>query len=153
MTAPHVRQVYFEDVTEGMELPSKIKGPLTVTDLVKFAGASGDYAKIHHDREYARNMAGLPDIILHGQAKLAFMAHVATDWIGLRGRIRKISAQYRGMDVVGDTITSRGKVVRTYVEDRKHLVDLELRNDNSRTGEATAVGVVTVSLPSRKKKR
>lgn len=153
MTTTQVKQVYFEDVKEGAELPSKTKGPLTVTDLVRFAGASGDYAKIHHDREYSKTVAGLQDIILHGQGKLAFMVHVVTDWIGLQGRVKKIGAQYRGMDLVGDSVTSKGKVVRKYTQGREHLVDLELWNANGRTGETTTVGTATVSLPSRAKKR
>ena len=141
-------QVYFEDVSEGMELPSKTKGPLTVTDLVKFAGATGDYALIHHDREYAKNVAGLPDIILHGQGKLAFMTHLVTDWIGLHGQIRKLSAQYRGIDVVGDTVTTKGKIARKYTEGGSGLADLELRNENPRVG-VTATGVAVVALPSK----
>ena len=142
------KQVYFEDVQEGMELPSKSKGPLTVTDLVVFAGASSDFAIIHHNREHAKDVAGLPDIILHGQCKLAFMTHVVTDWVGLEGRIKKLGGQYRGMDIPGDTVVSKGKVTRKYAEGGENLVDLELSNENSRAG-TTVVGHATVSLPSR----
>ena len=141
-------QVYFEDVTEGFELPSKTKGPLTVTDLVVFSGATGDFATIHHDREHAKNIAGLPDIILHGQCKLAFLAHVVTDWIGMKGRIKRLGGQYRGMDILGDQVTSQGIVKRKYIEDGEHLVDLDLKNENSRVG-TTVVGFATVSLPSK----
>ena len=146
-----VKQTYFEDVNEGMELPSKTKGPLTVTDLVRFAGASGDYAKIHHDREHTKTIAGLPDIILHGQGKLAFMVHVVTDWIGVQGCVKKIGGQYRGMDYVGAAVTSSGKVVRKYTEGQEHLVDLEMWNVNQQSGDTTAVGTATVSLPTRPK--
>ena len=141
-------QVHFEDVDEGTELPSKTKGPLTVTDLVVFSGATGDFTLIHHDREYAKGPAGLPDIILHGQCKLAFMAHVVTDWVGLEGRIKVLGGRFRGMDIVGDTVVSLGKVTRKYVEGGEHLVDLELSNENGRAG-VTATGNATVSLPSR----
>ena len=141
-------QVYFEDIEEGAELPPRSKGPLTVTDLVVFAGASNDFAPIHHDQEYAKSVGGLPDIILHGQCKIAFMAQVVTDWIGLGGWIRKLGAQYRGMDVVGDTVVSRGRVQRKYTQDDEYLVDLELWNENGRAG-ITAKGSATVALPSR----
>ena len=77
--------------------------------MVVFAGASGDFNPIHHDREHARDYGGLPDVILHGQCKLAFLAQVVTDWIGVEGRIKKLGAQYRGMDIVGDTVVSRGR--------------------------------------------
>ncbi|MBI4233593.1 MAG: dehydratase [Chloroflexi bacterium] len=144
--------LFYEDVVEGAELPPKAKGPLTVTDLVKFAGASGDYAKIHHDREYAKKEGGLPDIILHGQAKLAFLGHLVTDWIGPSGFVKKLGASYRGMDEVGVTITARGKVVRKYVEGRQGLVDLELWLENSK-GEKSAVGSATVMVPLRRRRR
>ena len=141
-------QVYFEDVEDGMDLPSKTKGPLTVTDLVVFSGATGDFALIHHDRENAKGPGGLPDIILHGQCKLAFMTHVVTDWIGLEGRIKKLSGNYRGMDIIGDTVVSRGKVKHKFTEDGETLVELDLWNENSRVG-STVTGSATVSLPSR----
>ena len=143
-----LRQVYYEDVEQGMKLPSKSKGPLTVTDMVVFAGASGDFNPIHHDREHARDYEGLPDVILHGQCKLAFLAQVVTDWIGVEGRIKKLGAQYRGMDIVGDTVVSRGRVIRKYTEAGESLVDLELWNENGRVG-TTVVGTAIVSLPSR----
>ena len=141
-------QVYFEDIEEGEELPPKTKGPITVTDLVVFSGASNDFAPIHHDREYAKSVGGLPDIILHGQCKLAFMAQVVTDWIGLGGWIKTLGAQYRGMDVVGDTVVCRGRVKRRYTEGGENLVELELWNENHRVG-TTASGSATVALPSR----
>lgn len=141
-------QIYFEDVVEGIELPPKTKGPLTVTDMVVFSGATGDFAFIHHDREHARGPGGLPDIILHGQCKLAFMTHVVTDWIGLEGRIKKLGGNYRGMDVVGDTVVSHGKVKRKFTENGENLVELDLWNENNRLG-STVTGSATVSLPSR----
>ena len=131
-----------------MDLPPKSKGPLTVTDMVVFAGASGDFNPIHHDREQARGRGSLPDVILHGQCKVAFMAHVVTDWIGVEGRIKKLGAQYRGMDIVGDTVVSRGRVARKHTEAGENLVDLELWNENGRAG-TTVIGTAVVSLPSR----
>jgi acyl dehydratase len=149
MTTTLQEQIYFEDVKEGMALPSKTKGPITITHLVKFAGASGDYSPLHHDQEYSKNVARLPDVILHGQAKLAFMVHLVTDWIGIHGRVKKIGASYRGMDILGDTVISNGKVIRVYCEEGECLVDLELWNANDRTGNSTAVGTATISLPCR----
>jgi len=130
-----------------MEIPSKTKGPLSVTDLVVFAGASGDFAVIHHDREKAK-ASGLPDVILHGQCKIGFMVHMVSDWIGLQGQIKKLGGQYRGMDIIDDTVVSQGTVQRKYTEGGENLVDLEVWNENARAGK-TVVGHATVSLPSR----
>ena len=47
-------QLYFEDIEEGMELPTVEKNP-TTQQLVKYAGASGDYYQIHYDLEFAKS--------------------------------------------------------------------------------------------------
>src|SRR5688572_25056748 len=106
------KQVFFEDVAEGMELPSKAKGPLDFLDFVVFAGACGDFIRLHVDRDYAKNVAHHPDAIMHGQNKIAYMAHVVTDWIGPEGTVKKIGGSYRGLDIPGDTVTSGGRVKR-----------------------------------------
>ena len=88
----------------------------TTQQLVKYAGASGDYYQIHYDQEYAR-ANGLPNVILHGALKNAFLGQFMTDWIGERGALKKLSAQYRGMDVPGAPsiarVSSRGSTSRT----------------------------------------
>ena len=47
-------QIYFEDVEEGSEIPTLRKDP-TTQQLVKYAGASGDYYQIHYDKGFALN--------------------------------------------------------------------------------------------------
>ena len=47
-------QVYWDDVQEGTELPAVVKNP-TTQQLVKYAGASGDYYQIHYDQGFAKN--------------------------------------------------------------------------------------------------
>ena len=79
------QQIYFEDVDEGMDVPTLRKDP-TTQQLVKYAGASGDYYQIHYDKDFALGN-GLPNVILHGALKGAWMAQIMTDWIGEeRGR-------------------------------------------------------------------
>ena len=85
-------QLYFEDVTEGMALPVLEKNP-TSQQLVKYAGASGDYYQIHYDQNYAKNN-GLPDIILHGALKGSWLGQLMTDWIGEEGHLKKLVTQY-----------------------------------------------------------
>ena len=52
------KNLYFEDINEGMEIPTIKKNP-TTQQLVKYAGASGDFYQIHYDMEYAKKN-GLP---------------------------------------------------------------------------------------------
>ena len=65
-------QLIYQDVSEGDELEVLEKNPST-RQLVMYAGASGDYYEIHYDQEFARSR-GLPDPIVHGALKSAFLA-------------------------------------------------------------------------------
>ena len=139
-------QVYWEDVNEGMEIPPLEKKP-TTRQLVRWAGASGDFYEIHYDKDFALGNA-LPGVIVHGALKSAWLGQLLTDWVGEGGRIKKYGCSYRGMDVPGDTLTCRGKVTRKYVEGDEHLVELEIWLENGQ-GQKTTPGSAVVVLPSR----
>ncbi|MSQ17379.1 MAG: dehydratase, partial [Dehalococcoidia bacterium] len=130
-------QVYWEDVAEGMELPPLVKNP-TTRQLVRYAGASGDYYEIHYDQEYARGN-GLEGAILHGALKNAFLGQLMTDWMGPQGVLKRLSCQYRGMDQPGRPITAKGTVTRKYRQDGQHLVDCDIWLENAQ-GEKTTPG-------------
>ena len=139
-------QVYWEDIVEGSELPSLTKHP-TTRQLVRYAGASGDFYEIHYDKDFAQGN-NLPGPILHGALKNAFLAQLVTDWIGDQGTLKKLSCQYRGMDVPGDILMGKGTVSRKYMQGDQHMVDCEIWLENS-AGERTTPGSATVVLPSR----
>jgi acyl dehydratase len=140
------KQIYFEDVEPGFEVPSLEKDP-TTQQLVKYAGASGDFYQIHYDKDFAIKN-NLPGVILHGALKNAFLGQLMTDFAGQLGWLRKLSVQYRGMDQPGTKVTCKGKVVKKYVDNGDHLVDCEIWLENAK-GEKTTPGSATVMLPSR----
>ena len=99
-------QVYWEDVSEGMDIPVLEKDP-TTQQLVKYAGASGDYYQIHYDKDFAQGN-GLDGVILHGALKNAFLGHLMTKWMGPAGSLKRLSCQYRGMDFPDNKILAKG---------------------------------------------
>ena len=129
-----------------MELPPLEKQP-TTQQLVKYAGAEGNFYQIHYDTAFAQS-TGLPGVIIHGALKNAFLGQLMTDWIGEHGTLKKLSCQYRGMDVPGDTLTCKGTVVRKYREGGEHLVECVVWLENGR-GERTTPGTATVGVPSK----
>ena len=139
-------QVFWEDVSEGSEIPALVKNP-TTRQLVQYAGASGDFYEIHYDRDFAES-TGLPGVIIHGALKNAFLGHLVTDWAGPSGVVKRLTCQYRGMDVPGEPITARGTVSRVYQENGENLVECQIWLENPR-GENTTPGSATVALPSR----
>ena len=57
-------------------------GPLTLTDIVRFAGASGDFNPLHHDSAFA-HASGFPGVFSMGQLPAGVLSRVAVDWLGL----------------------------------------------------------------------
>ena len=139
-------QVFFEDVQQGTELPTLRKDP-TTQQLVMYAGASGDYHQIHYDLGFA-TANGLPNVILHGALKNAFLGQLVTDWIGEEGCLKKLNARYSGMDVPGSPVYWKGAVTRKFVENGEYWVECDLWLENV-GGEKTTTGSVVVILPSR----
>ena len=117
------KQFYFEDVEVGFAIPALEKHP-TTQQLVKYAGASGDFYQIHYDKDFALKNH-LPGVILHGALKNAFLGQLMTDFAGDLGWLRKLSVQYRGMDQPGTPVVCKGKVVKKYVDGGKPSVDCE----------------------------
>ena len=139
-------QIYWEDVEVGSEIPPLVKEP-TSQQLVKWAGASGDFYQIHYDKDYALGN-NLPGILVHGPLKSAWLGQLLSDWVGEGGKIKKYGCSHRGMDVPGDKLTCKGTVTNKYVEADEHLVGCDIWLENSK-GEKTASGKAVVGLPSK----
>ena len=139
-------QVFYEDIVEGTEIPALVKYPTTM-QLVKYAGASGDYYQIHYDKDFAL-ANGLPGVIVHGWLTLAFLGRMLTDWLGEEGTLLKLSGSYRGMNKVHEEIICNGKVTKKYIDGGKNLAKVEIWAENPR-GEKTVTGSAVVSLPSK----
>ena len=138
------KQICFEDVEVGQEIPTLKKHP-TPEQLVRWAGASGDYNPIHYNAEAAAAQ-GLPGTVVHGRLKSAFLCQLVTDWIGERGKLVAISCQHLGMDVPSKDMLCKGKVTAKYEKDGQRIVECEVwvENDN---GQKTAPGTAKAALP------
>lgn len=141
------KQLFWDDVQEGQEIPSFTR-TVGYMELNRFAGANDEYVPIHMDPDYAKNVAKLPDVIVMGNLKLAYIANALTEWAGDDGWIEKLSVDYRKMDTVNTMIHAKGKVTKKYERDGKHLVDLDVWIENEH-GETTTPGKAMLSLPSR----
>jgi len=150
-------QIYWDDVEEGLELPSlpKIADRLM---LVKWAGASGDFNPHHYDDAFAATQ-GTDGVIVHGLLKHAWLIQFVTTWMGDEGFMKIFDCQYRGFDHPrtmktmnepndGETWTVFGKVSKKYVDGDDHCVDLEIGIENGKQ-KVTTPGSATVVLPTK----
>ena len=118
--------VNYDDVEVGTELPSAELGVQRL-DLVKYAGASGDFNLIHWNERTA-TAVGLPNVIAHGMFTMAEAGRVVTDWVGDPGAVIEYGVRFSRPVVVPDddtgaTITVRG-VVKEKLDDRRVQVEL-----------------------------
>ena len=81
--------VYFEDIAEGDEAPVRSL-VLSRTDLVAYAGASGDFNPMLHD-EVKATAAGQPSVFGHGMFSMGFLGSAVTDYVGI-GNVRRFQA-------------------------------------------------------------
>jgi acyl dehydratase len=135
--------VTWDAIREGDELPQLEKNP-GVTQLVKYAAGSGDFNPLHHDYAFPQAKQ-LGSIIVHGRFKYASLGELVSNWLGHNGRIRKLSCQYRGMDMPNQPIRCRGTVKRKWEEGSRKLAQLEIWTENAK-GERTTPGEAVVDF-------
>jgi len=124
-------------MTAGAEAPVK-EVKLTRTDLVQYAGASGDFNPMHHD-EIKAQAAKLPSVFGHGMFSMGVLGTALTDYVGV-GNLRSYSVRFVKQTWPGETL--RTKIVVRDVADGVATLDCTLENADGEAkvaGEATAV--------------
>ncbi len=92
--------VRFDDVTVGTVLPA-LSLQVPRSQLVRYAGASGDFNPIHWSERVATSV-GLPGVIVHGMLTMALSARVITDWIGDPAAVVEYGVRFTRPVVVPD---------------------------------------------------
>lgn len=114
-----------------------IYGPLTRTDFVRYAGASGDFNPLHHDHAYAA-AAGLPDVMAQGMLSAGLLASAVTRWFG-PGAVRRYKVRFKSPVWPGDVLTARCAAAAPRADGKEIDLVLELiRADGESVLSATA---------------
>ena len=138
--------VTYDSVAKGTELPAR-SYRVTRLDLVKYAGASGDFNVIHWSDRAARAV-GLPDVIAHGMYTMAQAGRFVTEWAGDPGAVTDFGVNFSAMVPVPDdvplagnpgpsgntggaTIEISGKVLDK-LSDNKVIVDIVAKADGAK---------------------
>jgi acyl dehydratase len=137
--------LYFEDVSQGDRAPER-SHVLTRTDLVKYAGASGDFNPMHHD-EVKAVAAGQPSVFGHGMFSMGLLGTAITDYVGV-GNVRRFQVRFAKQTWPDEELRTAIVVTGTRTEGDDHLVDLEVRLHNA-DGEEKVMGEATAAIPSR----
>ena len=139
------QKLFFEDVSEGDSAP-EFAHELTRTDLVQYAGASGDFNPMHTDEVKAKE-AGLPSVFGHGMFTAGILGKALTDYVGV-GNLKTYKVRFTKQTWPGEMLKTRITVAKKHDENGEHVVDLECEVVNQE-GESKLTGTATAALPSR----
>lgn len=132
-----------------MSLPSSfeiITAPVTRTQIVRFAGAGGDFNPMHHDEEFA-HAAGQPSVFAMGQLTAAMLGRLAAEWLG-RENLRELSVRFTAKVWPGDVLRLTGAVEGRVEVDGQSEVRAALQAARVEDGEPVARGTALAGVPS-----
>ena len=135
-------KINFSEIEIG-DLAPEMRHELNRTDLVRYAGVSGDYNPMHHD-EIMANKAGLPSVFGHGMFSAGFLATAITSWVGV-GNLKSYRIRFVKQTWPGETFVTKIVVTGKRTEGGDNLVDLdcEMLND---VGEVKVSGQATAQI-------
>jgi acyl dehydratase len=121
--------LHAKELTEGQEFSATVVEDLKRTQIVQYAGTSGDYNPIHTDEVFATKVAGYPSVFAHGMLTMGMTGHMLTDLVG-DGRLTRFGGRFTAQVWPGDDLTATAVVEAVRQEDGQHLVDLVVRTTN-----------------------
>ncbi|MBK3573515.1 hypothetical protein JHN63_06705 [Streptomyces sp. MBT65] len=109
----------------GARLPERVFGPVTMTDIVRYQGASGDLNPMHHDDDLARS-AGYPAAFSVGMLGAGWLAAYCTDHFGEES-VRRFRTRFTQVVYRGDRLIASAEVVRLFEQGEERRVELAIR--------------------------
>ena len=134
------RKLRYDDVSVGDQAPA-IDHKLSRTDLVMYAGASGDYNPMHHD-EVAAQAAGLPSVFGHGMFTAGLLATAVTNYVGI-GNLTSYRVRFTKQTWPGETLSTTVAVSEKR-PNNEIVLECAVVNEN---GEAKIQGEAVAVLP------
>jgi acyl dehydratase len=118
-----------DDVKVGDSTTQVVADNITRTQIVQYAGASGDYNPLHSDEVFTTKVAGYPSVFAHGMLSMGATGKLLTDYVG-DGRLTKYGVRFVNQVWPGDTLTATATVTAIREEDGVDVVDLEVSTTN-----------------------
>ncbi len=116
------------------------------TQIVQYAGSSGDYNPLHTDEVFTTKIAGYPSVFAHGMLTMGMTGKMITNYVG-DGTLKKYGVRFTSQVWPGDTLESEAKIVDIREENGENLVDLEIVTTNQ-DGVAVITGSATAKIDS-----
>ena len=116
-------------LTIGAVHRSVVVDNLTRTQIVQYAGASGDYNPLHTDEVFATQVAGYPSVFAHGMLTMGMTARMLTDYVG-DGRLVRFGGRFTSQVWPGDTLSAAATLVSLDDHDGVTLAHFDVETSN-----------------------
>jgi acyl dehydratase len=113
----------------GDTYQEQLVNDLTRTQIVQYAGASGDYNPVHTDEVFATKIAGFPSVFAHGMLTMGMTGKMLTNYVG-DGRLTKYGVRFTRQVFPGDTLNAKAVVTEIKQESGQNLVELTVETAN-----------------------
>ena len=113
------------DLTVGQTFSQRLVEDLKRTQIVQYAGASGDYNPLHTDEIFTTKVAGYPSVFAHGMLTMGMTGAMLTNTVG-DGRLTKYGVRFTSQVWPGDTLDATATVTRVFEDGGAKLVDLDV---------------------------
>ena len=117
------------EIKVGDEHVEVVADNLTRTQIVQYAGTSGDYNPLHSDEVFTTKVAGYPSIFAHGMLSMGATGVAVTNYVG-DGTLTKYGVRFVNQVWPGDTLTATVSVEALREEDGQNYVDLVVSTSN-----------------------
>jgi acyl dehydratase len=117
------------NLTVGTSHSAQVVDNLTRTQIIQYAGASGDYNPLHTDEIYATEVAGYPSVFAHGMLTMGMTGRMLTDYVG-DGRLVRYGGRFTSQVWPGDTLTATATVTSIGEEDGVSIADFDVITRN-----------------------
>lgn len=128
----------------GDTYTKKLTEDLSRTQIVQYAGASGDYNPLHSDEIFTTKVAKYPTVFAHGMLTMGMTGRMVTDFVG-DGRLTAYGVRFTRQVWPGDALTATAKVDAVRDEDGQSLVDLSVTTVNQ-DGDVVVMGKATARV-------
>jgi acyl dehydratase len=132
------------EVKAGDSRRQVVAESLTRTQIVQYAGASGDYNPLHTDEPFARDVAGYPGVFAHGMLTMGMTARVLTDWAG-DSRLLTYGVRFTAQVWPGDTLTTTATIREVTEHDGAPVALIDVLTTNQ-DGTPVVTGTATARL-------
>ena len=132
------------NINVGDTYAEEICRNLSRTQIVQYAGVSGDYNPLHSDEVYTTEIAGYPSIFAHGMLSMGMTGKMLTNFVG-DGRLKSYGVRFTSQVFPGATLTATATITSIRQEAGEHLADIEISTTDE-TGNEVIKGQASAIL-------